>query len=65
MSSLLRTYSSTVPSEEVVQHALQSHELLSFSLIKLKELMKNSFPKLPKNQLKVPKNSTLEHFLLN
>lgn len=65
MSSWLRTYSSTIPSEEVVQRALQSHELFSFSLTKLKEWVTNRFRKTLKHQSKVPKNSTLELFMLS
>jgi len=65
ISSWLRTYSSTIPSEEVVQRALQSHELLSFSLIQLKEWVRKRFKKAPKHQSKVPKNRTLEHLLLS
>ncbi|SEH06349.1 hypothetical protein [Candidatus Venteria ishoeyi] len=65
-SSWLRTYSSNLPSEETVQRACQANILWGTSSMLL-AWIKNQY-KLKSEQkksIKVPKNATLEHFLLS
>ncbi|WP_146066668.1 hypothetical protein [Candidatus Venteria ishoeyi] len=65
-SSWLRTYSSNLPSEETVQRACQANILWGASSMLL-VWIKNQY-KLKSEQkksIKVPKNATLEHFLLS
>ena len=62
--SWLRSYSSVLPSSEVVQRALQSSCLMSFSLQAVRHWVKsNRYPELPNKRRKVRKHHTLEHFL--
>ena len=63
-TSWLRSYSSTIPSEEIVQRIFQSLYISSFSLQELKALVSpKCLLKPPKKRAKVRKNGTLEHFL--
>ena len=63
-SSWQRTYSSALPSDEVVQRALQSQLLTTFSLAMIKEWLGSNQPlKLENKQPKVRINNTLEYFL--
>jgi len=63
-SSWQRTYSSVVPSDEIVQRALQSQLLTSFSLAMIKEWVGSTRQlKIANKCKKVRKQATLEHFL--
>ena len=63
-SSWLRSYSSSVPSDEIVQRALQSHFLTMFSWDRIKGWVDENDPrKLPDKGGKVRCNHTLGHFL--
>ena len=63
-SSWQRSYSSVLPSDEVVQRALQSHFMTTFTLAMIKEWVdSNQQLKLVNKQPKVRKHHTLEHFL--
>ena len=64
-SSWLRSYTSPIPSEEVVQRAFQCYYIASFSLSELKSwLNPKHLSMLPKEEVKVRKNPTFEQFLL-
>ena len=64
-SSWLRSYTSFIPSEEVVQRAFQSYYISSFSLSELKSwLSPKNLLMLPKEEVKVRKNATFGRFLL-
>ena len=63
-SSWLRSYSSTVASDETVQRTLQSHLLTTFSLKMIKDWVNsNEKLRLPDQRAKVRAHHTLEHFL--
>lgn len=63
-SSWLRSYSSAIPSDEIVQRALQSQFLTIFSLAMVKDwINSNHVLKLPKKRSKVREHHTLEYFL--
>ena len=64
MSSWQRSYSSVLPSDELVQRALQSHFMTTFSLAMIKEWVGSNLPlKLANKQSKVKRHATLGHFL--
>ena len=63
-SSWQRSYSSPLPSDEIVQRALQSHLLTTFSLAMVKGWLDSSHQlRLANKRAKVRKHHTLEHFL--
>jgi len=63
-SSWQRSYSSALPSDEIVQRALQSQLLTTFSLEMVRGwINSNQQLKLPNKRSKVRRHHTLEHFL--
>ena len=63
-SSWQRSYSSALPSDEIVQRALQSHFMTTFSLAMVKEWVgSNQQLKLANKSSKVRKHPALECFL--